>query len=40
MSLGVMGLFIWNPGNFGTWYLSRILSISSRFSSFVEYRLL
>ena len=24
-------------GNFGTWYLSRNLSISSMFSSFVEY---
>jgi hypothetical protein len=36
ISLGDMGLF----RSFGTWYLSRKLSISSRFSSFVEYKLL
>jgi hypothetical protein len=38
-----MGLFrplIWYWFNFGIWYLSRKLSISSRFSSFVEYSLL
>ena len=43
ISLGVMGLFrwsIWSWFNFGIWYLSRKLSISSRFSSCVEYRLL
>ena len=42
ISLGVMGLFrwfIWLGINFGIWYLSRKLSISSRFSSFIEYRL-
>jgi hypothetical protein len=32
--------FIWSWFNFGLWYLFRKLSISSRFSSFVEYRLL
>jgi hypothetical protein len=41
-SLGNMGLFrslTWSWFNFGIWYLSRNLSILSRFSSFVEYSL-
>jgi hypothetical protein len=40
ISWGVMGLFrlfIWSLFNLGVWYLSRKLSILSRFSSFVEY---
>ena len=39
-ALGVMGMFrwfIWFWFNFSTWYLSWKSSISSRFSSFVEY---
>jgi hypothetical protein len=43
VSVGVMGLcrsLIYSWFNFGTWYLSRKLSISYRFSNFVEYSLL
>jgi hypothetical protein len=36
ISLEVMVLFIWSRFNFGTWHLTTKLSISSRFSSFVE----
>jgi hypothetical protein len=43
ISIGAMELFrwfIWSRFNLGIWYLSSKLSISSRYSSFVEYSLL
>ena len=36
--IGLFNLFIWSWFNFGKWYLSRKLSISFKFSNFVEYR--